>query len=340
MGKELKVTKEIINQIIYYIEKGYTLSETTPFLKAAYDISDYHILKCVKAMRDEKSEFYNLELVEKLKMNAEMKKQYAQHIGEKRYPKNKNYFLQEMEKLPEEEKKIPQKSLLNCSKGIQKEIILLALTYRVSVESLAVLFNTTKSDVLKLFYQFNDLKNSLIGLCKETASESEKAKKESYYKAFKYWAKRIKIEKEGDKEKLKEWRENINNAKIIRIMSKSWGQLTEEEKETAARFRLKYYLSLSACLELLHFRKDLMMNFEEQLAEKDEIYAERLSKLNDYNKFLSKASCTANINNLQIQNQINQGVVPTSKITEDYFHINQHHKEQEAPEEINKIKRG
>lgn len=174
---------------------------------------------------------------------------------------------------------------------VLKEVVLVALTYRVSYKNLARIFNTTIDDVKESFAILDFDTKALYFLNEETKLEDEINEKYAYTYAKNYFNKRNKIIKglqtATDKEEiaklkleLKELYRLIDDSLVNE--SKDKKVLNNEEKEAIAKYRLKYYLSLNSMKDIVKRDKDTIKKFENELAESNEIYKEKLEELNNY----------------------------------------------------------
>ncbi len=212
----------------------------------------------------------------------------------------------------------PKKSVKDYPPSIQKDIILTALTYRIPIELMPNLFNTTIDDIYELYISFDEYREVLIYVNKETRYESEEIRSKNYTQAAEYWqvynnlAKLSNITKEQKRdlqkklrthkeenileqitmknqkikeitERLKEHHTLIGNEIIATIISKKFSSLTIEEREYVARYRLKYCLSRRTCAKIFQFNVRSIEICEEELAQTDKIYAEKINFLNSLN---------------------------------------------------------
>ena len=192
------------------------------------------------------------------------------------------------------EHKLPVASVFeNKSNNLLKEIILVALTYRVSLKSLAILFNTSIEDIKQTFLFFDfDYLESLNFLHIETQNETKEEEKIAYEKAEIYFYLRSKLilaikgtNHLETKENYKHLRMNllkeIDDSFIKRIAGRKISAITIQDREYIARYRLKYYFSMAECSEKLKRSSEFIRACEEELALKDEIYAKKLAVLNE-----------------------------------------------------------
>ena len=174
---------------------------------------------------------------------------------------------------------------------VLKEVVLVALTYRVSYKNLARIFNTTIDDVKESFAILDFDTKALYFLNEETKLEDEINEKYAYTYANNYFNKRNKIIKGLQtatykeeiaklKLELKELYRLIDDSLVNE--SKDKKVLNNEEKEAIAKYRLKYHLSLNSMKDIVKRDKDTIKKFENELAESNEIYKEKLEELNNY----------------------------------------------------------
>lgn len=172
-----------------------------------------------------------------------------------------------------------------------KEVVLVALTYRVSYKNLARIFNTTIDDVKEAFAILDFDTKALYFLNEETKLEDEINEKYAYTYAKNYFNKRNKIirglQTATDKEEieklkleLKELHRLIDDSLVNE--SKDKKVLNSEEKEAIAKYRLKYHLSLTSMKDIVKRDIGTIKNLENELAEGNEIYKEKLEELNNY----------------------------------------------------------
>ena len=183
--------------------------------------------------------------------------------------------------------------LKNANSKILKEIVMVALTYRVSYKNLARIFGTTIEDVKEAFYSLDFQTRALYFLNEETKLEDEINEKYAYTYAKNYFNKRNKIintlRNETDKaqiEKLKlelqELCSLVDDSIVLSSNGKYVNQLNDREIESIAKFRLKYWMSLTSAKKVLNRDKSTIYRIEEMYAENNKIFEEKLSGLNNY----------------------------------------------------------
>lgn len=183
--------------------------------------------------------------------------------------------------------------LKNANSKILKEIVMVALTYRVSYKNLARIFDTTIEDVKEAFYLLDFQPRALYYLDEETKLEDEINEKYAYTYAKNYFNKRNRIIKdlrnETDKrqiEKLKlelqELCSLVDDSIVLSSNGKYVNQLNDREIESIAKFRLKYWMSLTSAKKVLNRDKSTIHRIEEKYAENNKIFEEKLSGLNNY----------------------------------------------------------
>lgn len=178
--------------------------------------------------------------------------------------------------------------LEKASFKLQQEVALVALTYRTSYKTVASILGTTIDDIEKTFKYLDNLSISLHYLNQETLNENEIAEEIAFNKTKNYFLKKqncIKKIKESapDKEEaLKEFnllRREIYDQDIRLLLQKTHRELTNEDKEKLARYRLKYYLSLRAIDRNFKLGRGMINRIEEELASRDSIYSDKLDLL-------------------------------------------------------------
>ena len=180
--------------------------------------------------------------------------------------------------------------LKKSSFKIQKEVALVALTYRTSYKSLAMILGTTVEEIEQVFRYLDDLSVSLHYLNQETLNESQEVEEIAFNKTKQYFLLRTKICKITKEETtIKENKELINKFKKLRreiydndikeLMTKTHRELNEDEQEKIARYRLKYYLSVRAIKRNFKLGQIMINKMEEELAKKDPIYSDKLDLL-------------------------------------------------------------
>lgn len=194
------------------------------------------------------------------------------------------------------------KSLQSKSLNAQREIVLMALTYRVSYKTVARMFGVSLRDVIETFKTFDDYMSSLEYLFFETWCESEIFEKKSKENAKNYWNKRNVLvnasnnsskkikqmedgkEKEIEEEKLEEMKRRLKDLRIevydtfIPILKcKNARDYTEEEQDLIARYVLKYYYSFRICGKQLGIDRTTFSDYIKSLAARDPIFAEKIN---------------------------------------------------------------
>ena len=174
------------------------------------------------------------------------------------------------------------------SLNTQREILLMALTFRVSYKTLAKMFGTVREDVVQMVNKYSDLRPAMDWLDKETMSESSRFEFYAYRRARKYWDERNEIikkdknSKEEFKEKMRELHSQIDDSIVSSVVEKRNGRLTPQEREMIARYRLKYGLPMVACAEQLCFDRKTISQVSEELAIQDPVFRVKIEQLNDY----------------------------------------------------------
>ena len=178
--------------------------------------------------------------------------------------------------------------LKKASYKTQQEVALVALTYRTSYKSLAILLGTTVEDIEETFRFLDNLSVSLHYLNQETLNEDTMAEEIAFNKTKEYFLKKTKLHKMKNnddptrKELLEEFnllRRDVYDQDIRGLLTKTHRELSEEEKEKLARYRLKYYLSVRAIKRNFKLGQITINKIEEELAKKDPIYSDKLDLL-------------------------------------------------------------
>lgn len=182
------------------------------------------------------------------------------------------------------------KSLQDYPKVVQEEILLMALTYRVSFKSLASWFGVTLEDVIATFDPFISLQGSIYDLFAETVVEDENTEKWSLWHAKNYWRERNKLitelntaKKEGNKEKIdslkeeiRKLRAKINDTLLWEALKKEPNEWTEEEKEILAWYPIKYSISIEESAKRLNIGRERLARCQENFATKNMIFSEKM----------------------------------------------------------------
>lgn len=190
----------------------------------------------------------------------------------------------------------PTKKLSDYKYKTLKEIVLVALTYRVSFKSIAKLFKVSFTDVFNTFYDFDSYSFALSQLFNETFLEGEIEEKRALYYAKEYYKKRKEIfkklndAKEVNNGSLIEQYTNelniltstINDTLLIEGIKNSSYHMTKEERDMLARFQLKYYLSNEVCAEILSIDSKTVFRATENLRKEDRIFDEKTQMREEY----------------------------------------------------------
>lgn len=180
-----------------------------------------------------------------------------------------------------------------------KKLILMALTYRVSIKSLEENFNVTRQEIVEYASGYDYLERALYVLYHETLFEAEEIQEKALKEAKIFWIGRKKCiydynqaKKEGKSNeeqrrllnRYKAWIDRIGDKEFIEIAKKEGSsRLTNEEKEVCVRHRLKYGLSLRDIGHSINLNKDVIRQYEEKKAQQDPIYAAKRTNLNEIN---------------------------------------------------------
>lgn len=173
------------------------------------------------------------------------------------------------------------------------EIVLLALTYRLSLKSLCEIYKTSEEDIKNAILKLKEenLSRALYFLNIETINEDEETKEYSKNKVMYYIKKKNLLlkkmvgtndskRKDDYKILIKELYHQIDDTIVNNTIGKKLSDLTDEEKDALASYRLKYYCSLTLAKKVLHRDKQSIINIEQQKALKDPIFARKLFELN------------------------------------------------------------
>jgi len=181
------------------------------------------------------------------------------------------------------------------NKTIQ-ELILMALTYRVSYKNLAILLNSSEEEIKEVFESFLDMQEILRYLDFETRNEDEINQRVAYINAKNYLNKRqlimkelILAKKENNKDAIKEAKEKldkhfelVNDSFVLSTVNKNISELTQEECDAISRFRLKYGASKKWSTTQLKRDRRTINRLDEELAQRNPIFREKIELLNDY----------------------------------------------------------
>lgn len=190
----------------------------------------------------------------------------------------------------------PTKKLSDYKTKTLKEIVLVALTYRVSFKSIAKLFKVSFIDVFNTFFYFDSYSFALIQLFNETFCEGEIEEKRALYYAKEYYKKRNEIVKKlNDAKKLnneslieqynnelKYLTSSIDDTLLIEGIKNSSYHMTKKERDMLARFQLKYYLSNEVCAEILSIDSKTVFRATENLRKEDRIFDEKTQIREEY----------------------------------------------------------
>jgi len=225
--------------------------------------------------------------------------------------------------------------LQSCSENLKKEIILMALTYRVSYQTLAKIFSTTIQDVIEAFKFFEDLVEVIEYLDFETRNESLNLCEYAEKQALSYWKERNRLKKElqtaeqnGERFLIKiiqrdqvKHQRKIDDVIVYNCIGKKWEELTIEEKNRIAWYRVKYGLGMVKCAEILRFDIEFLKENEERYANENEIFREKINLLND-KKTEERAKLIADRKVLETEKNIQSIFALKSAPDLDYFHVN------------------
>ncbi len=177
-----------------------------------------------------------------------------------------------------------------------EELILLALTYRISYQNMAKLLKTDSEDIESTFNQLEKYEFPLYILNNETINEEEINARVAYVKGYQYLKKRKLLyqqlglaKKKQDnyqiaeiRNEIKEHMHLIDDYVVSKTLDKRVQELTEEEKEAIARFRLKYAVAFRNGASILKRSHQTLNKMETELALKNPIFKEKIERFNDY----------------------------------------------------------
>jgi hypothetical protein len=188
------------------------------------------------------------------------------------------------------------KKLIEQNNKTITEVILMALTYRLSYVNLAKLFKTTVEDVSEAFSRFSEYDEALKHLRIETECEDETDSRVAFVNAYNYWATRkiilrelAKAVKENNadqereaREKLKNHRLKIDDSLAMAIMDRTSDLSINEQKEVILKYRLKYGISIKQIVKLFHHDRRIIKRWEEEYCQINPIYKGKIEILNGY----------------------------------------------------------
>lgn len=187
------------------------------------------------------------------------------------------------------------KKIYDYSPKILEEIFMMALTYRVSLRNLCLMFMCNIIDLETAIKKVPNLSNFIEDLDKCTINESKEFQLISLKNAKTYWKKRQNLikgiknaknteEKNKLKEELNKHRSLIYDVDVRKVIDRDNYQLTDEQKEQIARCRVKYSLTVLKTSEVFKVNHNLIRELCSELALKDHIYAKQLEAVNLYNE--------------------------------------------------------
>lgn len=216
----------------------------------------------------------------------------AEKICEELEQSNDEKLRGVLEQFKEKYKGLEDKKIREYPQNVQEEIILMALTYRLSFVNMTRIFKTTIDDILAIYENFRETHSRfLLYLAIETDTEDKQNEYIACAKAKVYFQKRNKIikqlnetteeeKKEELKSVLRELHTEIDDAIVLGTIGKKTGDLTEVEQDAIARYRVKYSLGLVECKTILKRDRETIRNYESNLAEKNIVFREKLEFLN------------------------------------------------------------
>lgn len=190
--------------------------------------------------------------------------------------------------------------LSNLPKSTQKEIILVALTYRVSLPNMAKIFNTNVIDVLRLYDKFRNFSRALDALIMETLDEEKNISLLAYRDTKEYISirktlfKELKENKDKNpkiyldiKEEIKKNYRKINDAHIMEIKGEDFLDLTDLEKKSIALYLLKYYTPYYEAKKVFNYTNEELASCVNLYREENAVFDYKMEKYDlryGYNK--------------------------------------------------------
>ncbi len=178
----------------------------------------------------------------------------------------------------------------------RREIVHVALTYRLSIKSLCDLYKTSGDDIENVFQNVNEFYDALKYLLYETENEKEDISLESFRKG-KYFLSRKKLifrnlkmaKEKNEYEKVEAYQEKwlalqkeILDDRDVEYL-KTQGILSYDDKLKIVQYRLKYGLTKIKCATIFGISTDTLIAFEEDLMKDSFYYDEKISSLNAFN---------------------------------------------------------
>lgn len=282
-NEQERVEREQLTQnILKLFQKGHTVTEIRLLLGKGYDLAK----EIYAALNDPNSPYYDPKTYANIQKGKDEKKL-----------KYRDDFNLESSLKPE------NSVFAQFSENKRKEIILMALTFRLSYKTLAAMFGTTIEDIVVYLEGISATKHAMQFLNIETINESFRLEIKAYQSAKKYWDERnhlinaikeiqknsnIKVNESTEdaistlKTELKELRKQIDDSIVIGTKNKRINELTDEEKNALARYRLKYASTIRQCVDMLYFDRYSMQKLEKELSKLDPIFKEKIDRLNSY----------------------------------------------------------
>ncbi len=284
--KENNINIEKVNLVITKIREGLSGNE----ISKTYKISNNEIKAILEYLKETDLALYQ-EICQKKEENAlrikrETGKKNKNGIIINKKPTNSLYFN-------------PNNSIFkDYNSATINEIILMALTFRPSVESLAKILKTTTEDIFHLFDINDNYRSACFHLHYETRNLKvldEKTDLITFTNALDYWIARTRLinllNKYKDnknqtiiKNKLKNLHREIDDSIFNEAKAKHFNNLTLEEARAVAQFRVKYNLSWKR-IDKMGLDREKLLKLEKELASQDVIFRNQLEFLNDSNQY-------------------------------------------------------
>ncbi len=194
------------------------------------------------------------------------------------------------------------KGYASKSSELHTEIVMVALTFRVSKENMCQVLQTSLEDIETVYRYFPDLSQCFYCLEEETINEKKELKDLAFHKAQMYFKtrrlylqngaiakeKRDILKVKAYEERLQDLRHSIMDTSINGLKTKPC--LNEEEIKRVIDYRIKYSLNLNFICHTFPISHQTIEKYEERLILNDETgyYQEKLAFL--HHKYATIAS--------------------------------------------------
>lgn len=180
-------------------------------------------------------------------------------------------------------------SLKDYSPNMQRDIALLGLTYRISFQNLALIFNTSVIEIAQLFFRVGIPRNTMDSLFLETLNEKEEyaqkafrnaqiylLKREHFRKNLEHAKKEANVEKmKKAKQRLKELHAKIDDSVEEGLKKRKNKNFTQEEQDLIARYQMKYDLTTQVCSQEFGVSVAEIVEYNKNLVERDAIFSDK-----------------------------------------------------------------